>query len=362
MDLIIIISLSAVIFIVNLIFLLLKNNFQPNTNSGIINNKKQISVIIAARNEEKNIKTVIDSLLNITYPESDFEVIIVDDNSSDSTYKITKELTKTKTNFSVISAKNKIYPFKRGALQIGINASKYPYIAITDADCILPLNWLESISNSFNEYDFICGISPFIQNRSLVNNVSCFENLKSVLLNVFLHLLGLSFSSTARNIAFTKETFNNIGGFSNTLDTMSGDDDLLIREAKKHKIRIGLNTKKEAFVYTNTKSSFSEYFNQKARHTQTSIHYTFSHKVFLAIWHLFNIISIISPVLYFINPLFLIPFIVKISMDIVIAKTYEDVFRYKFSFPVIIILIYLYEVFIIYNFLSSQIIKPVWKK
>ncbi len=61
----------------------------------------------------------------------------------------------------------------------------------------------------------------------------------------------------------------------------SGDDDLLLREAVKNKMKIGVVTESGSFVYSETKKTFSEYFQQKARHTQTSFHYLKKHQLSL---------------------------------------------------------------------------------
>ena len=150
------------------------------------------SIIIAAKNEEKNLPFLIDSLLKLEYKKDNFEVIIIDDNSTDATFLKAKELTENLSNYKIIKAENKIYEGKRGALEIGITNSKYDNVLITDADCIPEQNWLNEYSRKFDEgYDFLFGVAPFKKENSFINNISCFENLRAHIL-LFI-LLNLSF-------------------------------------------------------------------------------------------------------------------------------------------------------------------------
>ena len=87
-----------------------------------------ISIIIAAKNEERNLPSLLDAILQLDYPQENFEIIIVDDNSTDGTFQKTKELAEQFANLVTIKAQGKKYEGKRGALEIGIQSSKYDYI------------------------------------------------------------------------------------------------------------------------------------------------------------------------------------------------------------------------------------------
>ncbi|MHC1736913.1 MAG: glycosyltransferase [Ignavibacteriaceae bacterium] len=324
--------------------------------------KIPLSVIVAAKNEEKNITRLLSSLDKINYQKDKFEVIVIDDNSSDLTYQITKEFTKEKSNYSLITAANKKYPAKRGALQIGIESARFDHIAITDADCQVSPEWLNKVSDEFfSGSDFVFGPAPFFQSDNLINAVSCFENLKSTLLNLFLFSLSLPFSTTARSLAFSKKAFNQIAGFSNTLDTTSGDDDLLLREAIKNNLKISFFCGTDSLVFSDTKTSLSDYINQRRRHTGTSFHYPLKHRIALALWHLTNIILLLTPLLIFLSPFWIIPFLVKITLDTLTVKLFEDKLSYKFPILKIPLLIVTYEFFLILNFFTSLTQKPDWK-
>jgi cellulose synthase/poly-beta-1,6-N-acetylglucosamine synthase-like glycosyltransferase len=321
-----------------------------------------ISVIIAAKNEEKNIKKLIDSLFSLNYPKDNFEVIIVDDNSTDNTLSELKRYTENNNHCKSVELKPTGLKGKRDALSFGIQHSKHPCVLITDADCQPQSNWLNEYSNRFQSgYDMLLGIAPFYQNKSIVNQISCFENLRSSLLGFSLAILGMPYTTSARNFGFSKNAFDKIGGYSKTKDTLSGDDDLLLREAIKNNLKIGVVTEPGSYVFSESKKTFSEYFRQKARHTQTSFHYLLNHKLVLGVWHLLNLSLLFSPVLMFINPMFGILLPSKLLIDSILVKSTQKKFSYNFSVMQIVYLQIIYEFFLIVHFFNSKFSRIKWK-
>lgn len=323
---------------------------------------KKISIITAAKNEELNLPFLIDSFLKLDYPADHFEVIIVDDNSNDSTYQKAADLTEEIDNFSVIKAVDKKHEGKRGALEIAVSRSKFDYILITDADCRPQKNWLKAYSNKFEEgYLFLFGIAPFKQTKNIVNKISCFENLRSHMLTFTATRFNIPYSAAARNFGFDKQAFYSIGGYGNTTQTLSGDDDLLLREAVRNKLKIGTVEEKNSFVYSKTKKTFKEYFRQKARHVSTSNYYLLKHKFLLVGWHLINMLCLFSPLLLFVSLLFLIPFLFKIIFDITAVKLNQKKYGYSFNLLEIIYLQIIYEIFLIVHYIYGSVTRPNWK-
>src|SRR5882762_1114919 len=106
-----------------------------------------ISVIVPIRNEEKNIGILLESLKNQDYLKPNFEVIIVDDHSADGSFEKSKERLQNQTTLSLGKAEKG----KKAALTHGINQAKGRIIATTDADCLLPSDWLSTINSSFQD-------------------------------------------------------------------------------------------------------------------------------------------------------------------------------------------------------------------
>ena len=138
--------------------------YLPGRNN--LDNIPFISVVVAARNEEENISHCIQSLLRQDYPADKFEILIVDDFSTDKTAELIKKFETSVTNLKYLSSiaieQGNIISYKREAIQTGINASKGKYILLTDADCIVPTTWISTYSEQFMKEDYVFIGGPVI--------------------------------------------------------------------------------------------------------------------------------------------------------------------------------------------------------
>ena len=114
----------------------------------------QISVLIAARNESKNIAACIDSLKALNYPSEYYEVLIVDDHSEDNTAAIVESKSNKTIRLLRLPHHQK---GKKKALAYAVEAAKGTLIVCTDADCLVPSDWLMYIASFYqsNQYKFI---------------------------------------------------------------------------------------------------------------------------------------------------------------------------------------------------------------
>lgn len=322
----------------------------------------KVSVIIAAKNEAVNIPNLISALLNQNYSKDNFEVIIVDDNSTDNTFKIAEETINDLHNFRIIKAENKVYKGKRGALDIGIKLAKHPYILITDADCEPVKEWINSFVNKFMDgHEFLFGIAPYSATKSITNLVSRFENLRANIIVFAFAKLGTPYSASARSFGFSKVAFTKIGGYKNTTETLSGDDDLLLREAVKNKLKIGMVTNSDAFVFSKTKDNITEYVNQKSRHTSTSLHYSLKNQLLLGFWHLLNLISLFSIFALPFGTEYTFPLFIKLVIDLFILNNFQNNFGFKINPLWFIILQINYELNLIYFFFKGLKFSERWE-
>jgi poly-beta-1,6-N-acetyl-D-glucosamine synthase len=321
----------------------------------------RISIVIAAKNEAHNIPALFNSLKKLDYPEDSFEIILVDDNSTDSTIQTAESYKDEMANIRILKAENKKYPGKKGALSVGISNAKNDYILVTDADCIIKPGWLIKYSQKFGEgYDFVFGNAPFYKKPGIVNAISRFENLRTFILYTTAIKLNMPYSAAARNFGFNKASFYKIKGYENTAETLSGDDDLLIREAVKNKMNIGYIDDKNAAVYSETKVTLKDYLVQRARHTKTSIYYLPLDKLIIGGWHTINILLLLALFPGFFYHWFFILFSIKILSDIIIVKLNERKYDYKFGFLQILYLQIIYEVLIVMNFTNALIKEDKW--
>ncbi len=321
-----------------------------------------LSVIVSLRNESSNIPALIENLSALNYPKDKLEIILIDDNSTDNSFKLIKDLTESNPVFKVCKADGKLLPGKKGALTVGVSKATRGNIMITDADCRPSPDWLLHASAKFSEgFDMIFGSAPFYKNSGAAANISCFENLRNFVLGFGMAGMGLPYTAAARNFGFTKKAFEKVHGYANTAETLSGDDDLLIREAVKKNLKIGVMISEGSRVYSAAKQNIGEYFSQRARHTKTSFHYLPKIRFLLGLWHLTNIVLTFSFLSAFLNPFLIIPFLIKIFIDLLIIKNLQGIFGYKFNIPEILALQLNYEMFLIINFVNAAFRKDRWK-
>lgn len=359
--LIILLVLSFSIALLDIVLLIVFSNFTKSISGNFT--RLSVSIIIAFRNEEKNLDNLFSALEKLNYPIDKYEVILIDDNSSDNSYQKAAEFSSTKSNYRVLKAENKKYPGKKGALDVGISNANYSYVLITDADCMPGKNWLIGCSEKFREeYDLIFGLAPFIQTNEIINKISCYENLRNHLLTLSLAELKLPYSAAARNFGFTISAYKKMGGFANTLETPSGDDDLLMREAVKNKLKIGVVDSVESYVLSNTKKTISEYLGQRARHTKTSFYYLPLHKFLIGFWHSSNIFVLFSFLLLPLNIVFVLPFFIKLLFDFIAVLNSQKKLCYNFKIYEIPFLQIAYEFFLIVNFFLAFRKNITWHK
>lgn len=339
---------------------------EKTTNNAVISvipkSEIRISILIPVKNEENNLARLFESLQNIDYPSDHFELIFIDDNSDDHSSDLIKKFIEGKYNFQLINARNKTIKGKKGALDIGIKESKFDFILQTDADCIVPPQWLKVYAEYFAAgYDLIFGLAPVVQSSGMLNSFICFENFRTQLLVNAFAKIGFPYSGAARNMGYRKQTLMNMGGFAKFDKTLSGDDDLLLREAIVNKAKIKFITERESGVKTVSAESFVQFLNQKARHVSTSHRYLLIHKVLLAKWHILNLIFLFSIIFAPFNILFLLPFLIKIIFDMATVKLFENKFDYKFNAFAIPFFQIIYECLLILTFFRSFSFKNRWK-
>jgi hypothetical protein len=195
---------------------------------------------------------------------------------------------------------------------------------------------------------------------SLVSKLAAYENFRGQLLSAFSSIWGKPHSAAARSFGYTKEAFIVVAGYSNTLDTISGDDDLFIREGLRQNLKVKPFYNSGTFVFSETKKTWQEYFNQRKRHTAASTHYLPLHIVLLAFWHLINIAALFSFALCLLSCYFVLLLGVKLLFDVLIGRMFEKQFGCRFSLPEKMYLPFLYEWGLIIHFFRSLFSKQEW--
>lgn len=182
--------------------------------------KMKLSVVIPAHNEEEFLPACLKSLKEQEFREK-FEIIVVDNNSSDKTAHIAK-----KYGAKVYQESKKGVSFAR---QKGILQAKSDIIVSTDADCTFPKDWLSNIYQSFNnDSNNMAVFGPFqYENKPKWGRL--YSSLLFRAVEYFYFFRGKSFYVGASNFAYRKSAWTGVGGFNLALAQGSDEHNLLKR-------------------------------------------------------------------------------------------------------------------------------------
>lgn len=237
------------------------------------------SVIICAHNEEENLKTFLPTILQQDYP--DYEVIVVNDCSSDETKWILQHFQQEHPHLRVVEIKEHIQlkHSKKFALTLGIKAAKNEHMLMTDADCQPQgVNWLKEMAGAFGEQKkIVLGYSPYFKNSGFLNKFIRFETTHTAMSYLAYALKKDAYMGVGRNLAYLKSLFFEGKGFNAHMHIKSGDDDLFINQ-NATKTNVSISIHPDAHTYSLAKDTWKSYYKQKARHSGASVVYKKRHQ------------------------------------------------------------------------------------
>jgi poly-beta-1,6-N-acetyl-D-glucosamine synthase len=312
------VAIVSFLYVVLILFFttgwILKRDF----NKSSYKNPTFISVVIAARNEEKQIPFLLEALKEQTYKH--FEVIIVDDHSTDKTTKIVSDFSITEKK--LISLPDN-HDGKRKALALAISLAKGELIVTTDADCIPGLKWLETIAAFYEKEktDFIIGPVKHSGSFSFLQKFISLDFMALQASEAGATEIKKPFMCNGANMAFKKSLWNEVSPYLNH-SFASGDDVFLLHSVIKKipSVNIQFLFSREATVLTPAPASVSTFFNQrirwasKAKGYKNTMAVITSIIVFLVNFCLFGLFVgsfFYVPILY----CFLVLFIIKFLVD-----------------------------------------------
>lgn len=239
----------------------------------------KITVIIPVRNEANSIGSLLKDLHQQTYDPTNFEVIVVNDSSTDNTAYVLK----TFENASAISLKvihldnqkDNSSPKKR-AIAAALDQATGDLIVTTDGDCRVGPDWLTALAACHESTGarFISGPVTFTQERTLTDHLQTVE---------FSSLIGAGAASIAAgspsmcngaNLAYDKAVFQEVGGFADNAHLASGDDEFLMHKvAARYPGRVQFLKDSRAIVRTTAHRSWRDFYRQRKRWVSKWKHY-----------------------------------------------------------------------------------------
>jgi len=233
-------------------------SYHPGKNPEIF-----VSLIVSCRDEEKNLPSLMSDISGQTYSSDLFELIIIDDNSSDTTFKVASGFNKIK-NLKVFRNEG---TGKKTAIKAGVKASAGTLVITADADCRMGKDWLKAIVSFHHENDTEMIICPV----KLDSGRGFFHRFQEL---EFLSLQGITAGTASvgdpvmcngANLAFLKKTYLKYS-YNMHDELVSGDDVFLLHSIKRESgNRIKWLETGAVMVITCASETIHSFIRQRAR-------------------------------------------------------------------------------------------------
>ncbi len=253
-----------------------------------------VSVIVCAHNEEKNLPNCLRHLARQDYPRERVEFIIVDDRSEDRTLAIIEQFKEKDERFKSVHIHDRIPEFapKKRAIDTAIKQATGEIILLTDADGRPVETWISSMVSFFSEdTHMVLGYAPYTIRPAnhFSKKLLALEYLSHAAVAAASTGLGIPLTCVGTNMAYRKSLYFEVGGFGPYKRHLSGDDDLfltLVREAKRFRIKYALG--KQSHVYNNPPRLWSKFLQQRLRYASKGFDYPFKVTGGLIAYYAFN--------------------------------------------------------------------------
>jgi cellulose synthase/poly-beta-1,6-N-acetylglucosamine synthase-like glycosyltransferase len=306
---------------------------RPQIKTGNFTTK--VTVMIAARNEAEGINKTIDDILAQSYPKHLTEIIIVDDHSTDGTADVIRGYAGRGVKLLQLNEALPLNSYKKKAIAKAIGISSGELMVATDADCRMGEHWLSSIVGYYESANPVMISSPvtFFEEKTWFERMQTLEF--TFLIGIGASFIGHHRASTCNgaNLAYRKDVFYEVGGFSGIDDLASGDDELLLQKiAVRYPGKIGFLKMKQAIVYTHAKHNLKSFLQQRRRWASKTTKYKDKKIIAVAVsmW-LFNMSMLVNVALGFYNvwffKLFLAQFMLKTLAELVFLLLVCSFFR-----------------------------------
>lgn len=260
-----------------------------------------VSVIVAARDEEENIRDCLISLNNLNYPEGKVQIIIVDDKSTDRTGEIVDEFIKDKTKFLKVVTQRNIGELKGKTLAIasGIEKATGEIIMTTDADCVVSPDWAKTIVSYYTSDDV-----AIVDGMTNQHEYSAFSSMQSV---DFIYLLtvasgsinmGKPLSCIGNNMSYRRSVYEEIGGYTALKFSVTEDFNLLMATHKLKKYKIIYPVDPGALVTSKPCLNYKSLYRQKKRWSIGGLESDFAGYFVMTTAFITHICMMLTPFLY----------------------------------------------------------------
>ncbi|WP_026754780.1 glycosyltransferase [Sediminibacter sp. Hel_I_10] len=243
--------------------------------------KHCFSVIIPFRDEAENLPALLASMANLEYPMSKFELLFINDASTDESETIISDFFRThksqqQFDFKILQNEQLTNAPKKDAIALAVKQAKYDWMVTTDADCKLPQFWLDTLDAFLQNTTANCVALP-VSYTNLGSFLSRFQALDLLSLQgATIGGFGVNkpFLCNGANFAYRKSAFISVKGFEGNSSISSGDDIFLLEKFLKHQKESVMYLKSpKAIVTTNPQPNLKTLISQRLRWAAKTTNY-----------------------------------------------------------------------------------------
>lgn len=319
------------------------------------------SIIIPFRNEEKNLPKLLESITQLDYPESLYEILLVNDNSEDASLKvITSYIEKHQiSTISVLDSIRVSHSPKKDAIQTAIQSSNYSWIVTTDADCIVPEQWLRILDAFIQKHNSKLVAGPVTlpsENTSFLNTFEQLDTLSLAGATIGGFGINRPFLCNGAHLAYEKVAFIELHGFEGNNHIASGDDHFMLEKfTKVFPNQVHYLKSQQAIITTTFQEDWVSFMRQRKRWAAKSVGYTYLFTKGVGLLILLSNLTFVMGVVFafakaYTNPFpFLIVLFIKVVADFILLIQVSQFFKKRnllVGYPIIALL---------YPFISSYI-------
>jgi len=333
--------------------------------------KTKVTIVIPARNEQDNMHNLLTCLEAQDYDHDLFEVMIVDDHSTDLTPDIVESWGMDNLHLLKLAdhvSKEEV-AYKKRAVELAVEQGIGDLILTSDADCLMGEKWVSTIVSFYEETDskFIVAPVAYKPIKSFVDHLEALD---------FMTVMGVTgatvqhklFSlSNGANMAYEKKVFKEANGYDGIDHVPSGDDVFLIEKiGRMYPYHVNYLKNKDAIVYTYPCSKLKVLVNQRMRWMSKTPYYSdLRTKLAASLLIIFYATLIANIGLAIWDSMYLniliVQLLLKILVDFMFAREIAQFFKEKrllYFFPFLEIL---HLPFVLVVGIMSQIFKYTWK-
>jgi glycosyltransferase involved in cell wall biosynthesis len=266
-----------------------------------------VSVLVSVRNEEEHIRACIDAILAQDYPAHLYEVIVIDDYSTDATLRTARSY--TYENLRVLDL-SKYFgdgaektPNKKKALTIGVKNARGTLIATTDGDCVMDSTWLTTMVDYYlrHEYKLITGPVLLTPIRRLLGLWQQADVMSLIGITAGTIASRYPVMCNGSNMLYERKVFIAVDGYKGNTDVPSGDDIYLMQKIDAaYPSGVGFVRDMRACVHTVPVATIRGLIAQRVRWTSKSTGYTRrSITAILVYVYLFNLLIMLCGLMAF---------------------------------------------------------------